>query len=466
MKTFGIEIPANHPMLASVVNNVDPQHGGHKIFGAKVSDPQPGDSAASWTWKNWEAIQDMLLSFRASLPLAQAADDVFFCPKWDVDALVTATILCEVAYSVYMGTGSQHFFRWGTSDDEKMADRIELVRKLDTGELGQQLGDHPALMGLARIASGDLPLEQKIGACRDWFMGQSNSVLDENAALAKAEVAEGLSDAVVTEYPHGVRLIETKTLGLPSRGRGAAQKLGFDKGAVAVVQFARDWKFSDGSVGTKFTITWKSATAIATSRMVLLNMIGQKEAGWGGPNSQQNSFIVGSPMTGSSGVDPKEVAEIVSGIIGGRAIACANCGGDGICCTMTQLYFPKCDHDVIGVTQPKTCTVCFPLQCVGCGWVGRASQLKPVAPDEIAILEMDARRLSDTNPDESDAGYQAEAELWRAKQGACPSCSRYMKIREREAVVARTCSHCGVATPRDNAGCYRCGLEEPEPPAS
>ena len=133
---------------------------------------------------------------------------------------------------------------------------------------------------------------------------------------------------------------------------------------------------------------------------------------------------------------------------------------------MTQLYFPKCDHDVIGVTQPKTCTVCFPLQCVGCGWVGRASQLKPVAPDEIAILEMDARRLSDTNPDESDAGYQAEAELWRAKQGACPSCSRYMKIREREAVVARTCSHCGVATPRDNAGCYRCGLEEPEPPAS
>lgn len=25
----------------------------------------------------------------------------------------------------------------------------------------------------------------------------------------------------------------------------------------------------------------------------------------------------------------------------------------------------------------------------------------------------------------------------------------------------RTCSHCGVATPRDNAGCYRCGLEEP-----
>ena len=208
--------------------------------------------------------------------------------------------------------------------------------------------------------------------------------------------------------------------------------MGFDKGAVAVVQFARDWKFSDGSVGTKFTITWKSATAIATSRMVLLNMIGQKEAGWGGPNSQQNSFIVGSPMTGSSGVDPKEVAEIVSGIIGGRAIACANCGGDGICCTMTQLYFPKCDHDVIGVTQPKTCTVCFPLQCVGCGWVGRASQLKPVAPDEIAILEMDARRLSDTNPDESDAGYQAEAELWRAKQGACPSCSRYMPRQTSE----------------------------------
>jgi hypothetical protein len=279
------------------------------------------------------------------------------------------------------------------------------------------------------------------------------------AALAKEEVEDGLSDAVVTEFPHGVVLIETKTMGMPSRGRGAAQKLGFDRGGVvAVVQFARDWNFADGTIGTKFTITWKGTS---TSRDVLLNMIGQKEAGWGGPYPQPNSFIIGSPMTGSSVVDPKEVAEIVSGIAGGRTVACANCGGDGVCCTMAQLYFPKCDHDVIGVTQPKTCAVCFPMQCTGCGWVGRLSQLKPVAPDEIAILEMDARRLSDVNPDESDAGYQAEVELWRAKQGACPSCSRYMKIREREAVAARTCSHCSTVTPRDNAQCYLCGLEEP-----
>ena len=316
MKTFGIEIPANHPMLATVVNNIDPQHGGHKIFWPKASDPQPGDCAASWTWKNWCHIQDAVMAFHVSFPLAQAADEFFLCPKWDVDALVTATILCEVAYSIYMGTGAEHFFYWGSSDDEKLSERIELVRKLDTGELGQQLGDHPQLMGLARVASGDLPLEQKIVVCRAWLMGQQNATLDENAVLAKSEVEDGLSDAVVTEFPHGVRLIETKTLGLPSRGRGAAQKLGFDKGAVAVVQFARDWTFSNGTVGTKFTITWKGDTT--TSRMILLNMIAQKEAGWGGPNPQPNSFIVGSPMTGSSGVVPEEVAEIASGILSGR----------------------------------------------------------------------------------------------------------------------------------------------------
>ena len=443
LSAIGIELPYEH-LEAGLIGNIDPQHGGHLFQG--VPKPTVGDCALSWTWDNRLAIHDLAMKTDLRLPAGNTAVDTFVCLKWDVDALATATLLCEIGYAVYMGTGTQHLFRWGDADDGKLGERVELIRKLDTGELGKQLGDHPQLMGLARIAAGDLPLEQKIDACRDWLMGQSNSTLEENAALAKAEVEDGLSDAIVTEYPHGVRLIETKTLGLPSRGRGAAQKLGFDKGAVAVVQFARDWQFPDGSSGTKFTITWKGGTT--TSRMVLLNMLGQKETGWGGPNPQQDSFIVGSPMPKSSSVDPREVAEIVSGILSGRAVACANCGGDGICCTMTQLYFPKCDHDVI-------------LQCTGCGWVGRLSQLKPVAPDEITILEMDARRLSDVNPDESDAGYQAEVELWRAKQGACPSCSRYMKIREREAVAARTCSHCSTVTPRDNAQCYLCGLEEP-----
>ena len=30
-----------------------------------------------------------------------------------------------------------------------------------------------------------------------------------------------------------------------------------------------------------------------------------------------------------------------------------------------------------------------------------------------------------------------------------------------EPVAARTCVHCDVVTPRDNAGCYRCGMEAP-----
>lgn len=455
---IGIEVPAEHMKIygGEVPHNVDPQHGGHVFSGAPA--PEVGDCAASWSWRHASVLQDLAIRGRFRPPMPIDADDVFLCPKWDVDALVTATILCEVAHSVYMGTGSEHFFYWGSSDDEKLSERVELVRKLDTGELGQQLGDHPQLMGLARVASGDLPLEQKISVCRDWLMGRSNSTIDENAALAKAEVEDGLSDAVVTEFPHGVRLIETKTLGLPSRGRGAAQKLGFDKGAVAVVQFARDWRFSNGTTGTKFTITWKGTT---TSRDVLLNMIGQKEAGWGGPNPQPNSFIVGSPMTGASVVDPKEVAEIVSDIAGGRAVACANCGGDGVCCTMTQLYFPKCAHDVVGATQPKTCVVCFPLQCTGCGWVGRASQLKPVEAREIEAREMDVRRLEYVPADESDLLSEATDHVFYARQGACPSCSRYMKIRKREDVATRTCSHCSTVTPRDNAQCYLCGLEEP-----
>lgn len=456
LSAIGIELPYEH-LEAGLIGNIDPQHGGHLFQG--VPKPTVGDCALSWTWNNRFVIHDLAMKTDLRLPAGNTAVDTFVCLKWDVDALATVTLLCEIGYAVYMGTGTQHLFWWGDADDGKLGERVELIRKLDTGELGKQLGDHPQLMGLARVASGYLPLEQKIDACRDWLMGRSNSTIDENAALAKAEVEDGLSDAVVTEFPHGVVLIETKTMGMPSRGRGAAQKLGFDRGGVvAVVQFARDWKFADGTIGTKFTITWKGTS---TSRDVLLNMIGQKEAGWGGPNPQPNSFIVGSPMTGSSVVDPKEVAEIVSGITGGRTVACANCGGDGVCCTMAQLYFPKCAHDVIGVTPPKTCSVCFPVQCTGCGWVGRLNQLKPVALDEIAILEMDARRLSDVNPDESDAGYQAEDELWHAKQGACPSCSRYMQIRKREDVPTRTCSHCSTATPRDNAQCYLCGLEEP-----
>lgn len=44
----------------------------------------------------------------------------------------------------------------------------------------------------------------------------------------------------------------------------------------------------------------------------------------GRADPQPNSFIIGSPMTGSSGVVPEEVAEIVSGILSGRT--CSRCG--------------------------------------------------------------------------------------------------------------------------------------------
>lgn len=79
----------------------------------------------------------------------------FYCPKWDVDAICAAALLVDIEYAVYMGTGSeQHFMHWGEGLDKKLKERVELVRKLDTGELGTHLGEHPQLTGLARGGGG------------------------------------------------------------------------------------------------------------------------------------------------------------------------------------------------------------------------------------------------------------------------------------------------------------------------
>lgn len=179
--TVGIEFPKGHARveLDQLSYNIDPQHGGHKMPCGDA--PLPTDCALSWVFRNAMAIHDQM--YRGDFPCTR---EEFACPKWDVDALLTAVVLAEICWAAYMGTGgSQHFFLWGDSPDKKLSERIELVRKLDTGELGQQLGDHPDLVGLARVAAGSRPLKEKIELGRDWLMGHQNDELTKETELAR-----------------------------------------------------------------------------------------------------------------------------------------------------------------------------------------------------------------------------------------------------------------------------------------
>lgn len=312
---FGIEIPAGHPLLALVGPNIDPQHGGHRMGG--IPEPEPNDCAATWTFRNaphlWEKIPH-LLPINGNDGSGQDLSTIV-CPKWDVDALVAATVLAEAAYAAYMGAGAQNFFFWGDSEDGLLAGRVELVQKLDSGEL--EVDNHPNLIGLARVASSDLPLGKKIEICRNWLLGKVDEVLEEHIEKALPEISEGLADAIVQEFPFGIVLIETRTLGKISRGRGASQKLGFSRGAgvVVVIQFSRDWQFENGKVGTKYTLTWRVGPHPTWTRTNFLIRIGYEEDGWGGTEPHLGSFIVGSPITEPSRVSPEDLVQIVSGLI-------------------------------------------------------------------------------------------------------------------------------------------------------
>lgn len=314
--TVGIEFPKNTVELDQLTYNIDPQHGGHKMPCGDA--PLPSDCALSWVFRNAMTIHDQM--YHGLFPWVVVSEDCvsLVCPKWDVDALLTAAVLAEIGNAAYMGTGgSQHFFRWGDSPDKKLTERIEMVRKLDTGELGQQLGDHPDIVGLARVAAGSRPLAEKIALGRDWLMGTQNDEIDKEVELARKEVEEGLSDAVVTWYGARLCVIRTKTLGQPSRGRSAAQKLGFDQGAHTVVQLSEDWTFQCGTQGTKYTITHKGHAPQLALRAAL-NRCEDPCGSWGGPIPQlgQESWILGSPIDRPSVVPPDVVVRKVCAVLG------------------------------------------------------------------------------------------------------------------------------------------------------
>lgn len=310
MDRIGIEFPAGSTELATLSINIDPQHGGHKFPAVDLNEilacdrhlvalpPIEGHCASSWAHAAHDAIYNLRVMRKLErLPLHGSGPE-FCCPKWDVDALCAATMLSEIEDCVYMGTGgSQHYFRWAEGIDGKLDQRIELVRKLDTGELGQQLGDHPELIGLARVAADpSRDLADKIRIARAWLTGLECPELRAEAQKAAQEVAEGLADAVTRPCGGGIVVIHTYTKGQPSRGRGAAQRLGFDRGYSTVIQFSEDWAFPSGEIGPKVTITHKGNLPQAE----LLRQIKQylPDEAWGGPTPQPSSWIVGSPQTG------------------------------------------------------------------------------------------------------------------------------------------------------------------------
>ncbi len=430
----GFEYPAGVAEIADLWLNIDPQHGGHK---SHIGDaPVSGDCAASWTMRNWEALHD---AFARHCPKVEG----FSSPKWDVDALVSATILSEVSYALYMSTGAQHFFMWGEGSDGKLKERIELVRRLDSGELGQQLGDHPELIGLARVASSDLALKKKINLCRLWLTGQPCAELKEQAALADIEVSDGISDAVVTKLGAGAVLIVTKTLGQPSRGRGAAQKLGFDEiGAETVIQLSSDWTFPDGQVGPKYTITHKGGVSQATVAMALSALEFSRGRGWkwGGPTPRPDSWILGSPMDLPSLLPPGLVIRGVMAAIGeaaaksylrvkadkvsrfrsfkeGAAWFESHWTWCGTSDHVSKVGLPEYHQGVWALLAKEQAA---PFMCF-CGWEGA----EPVVDaQEVAAREMDvSREESAPDRDDSDRLSEAVGFLAVAKSGRCPKCS-------------------------------------------
>lgn len=292
---IGIEVPKHSPLHQECTLVIDPQHGGHK-FPSDPRFPLPAlekHCATSWVHAAHIALHDMRHHGTFGGPLLiSEVETRFACPKWDVDAICAAALLLEVEFAVYMGTGgSQHYAHWGEGVDYKLSDRIELIRKLDCGELGVPLGDFPALQGLARVAADPArTLTNKIRLATDWLIGLECPELLEEAKKAQIEVDDGLSDAVVTDAGHGTVVIQTMTKGLPSRGRGAAGKFGV--GFQTVVQFCDDWNFPGGLPGRKFTVTHRGQVG----QGAFLANLARMEEGWGGPTPQPTSWIVGSPQ--------------------------------------------------------------------------------------------------------------------------------------------------------------------------
>jgi hypothetical protein len=430
----GFEYPGTAATTASMMEiehlwmNIDPQHGGHKSPYGDA--PVTGDCAASWTLRNWEALHDGF----AKNCCPKIGD--FASPKWDVDALVSATIVAEVIYALYMGTGSQHFFCWGEGSDGKLKERVELVRRLDSGELGQQLGDHPELIGLARVASSGDHVEYKIELCRGWLTGVPSQELTQQAALAQSEVDDGLSDAVVTDLGARALFIVTKTLGKPSRGRSVAQKLGFDRGLQTVIQMSADWTFPDGSIGPKYTITHKgladqSAIVRALNPVELRPASGTK---WGGPTPRPDSWILGSPMDRPSSIPPGVVIRAVMAALGEAAAkSYLQAKGEGALLDLgwfashwVGVGVANARYRPIGQTEYLQGAFAFlskpraVLFMCFCGWEG----IPVVDEREIVAREMDVNRESQA-PDRDDSDRLANAvdSLAAAVSGRCPKCS-------------------------------------------
>ena len=288
---IGIEVPKHSPLHQECTLVIDPQHGGHK-FPSDPRFPLPaldGHCAASWVHAAHHALHDMRLGGILP-PLLETGR--FCCPKWDVDAVCAAALLSEIEEAVYIGTGSsQHYLCWEKGSDGMLDQRVELLRKLDTGEGGGQVGDHPELMGLARVAADPTrSLADKIRLARNWLVGNECPELTEEEALARAEIEDGIADAVLTPCGGGIVVIETLTKGLPSRGRGAV-KLGLDRGFTTVVQVCEDWPFPGGGTGRKITVTHRGAL----KQREFLSVFAPAEE-WGGPTPQPKSWIVGSPQ--------------------------------------------------------------------------------------------------------------------------------------------------------------------------
>lgn len=283
---IGIEIPAGSPLLSEVQWNIDPQHGGHKMPDS-FPPPLPTESAALWTYRARTEIPFML----------EGAQVEFICPKLDVDALLALTM-----WTLRGGVGN--------SPDGRMVHRIELARRLDWGDMSS-LDIDPLLIGLGRIASDPaLPLSTKIHLAWTWLLGLPSEDIKTHTKLAILQLEEGFEDAKVLLCGAGLVLVETLTQGDPSRGKGIVGYL-FAQGASTVLQVSQDWAFPSG-VGRKFTLTHRGEMGVDRIR----RLVDPIEPGWGGPDPLGGSWILGSPQTHPSRVDPFDLVRRVESELG------------------------------------------------------------------------------------------------------------------------------------------------------
>lgn len=285
---IGIEIPAGSPLLSEVQWNIDPQHGGHKMPDSFPL-PLPGESAALWAYR-----------VRTEIPfMCEGSQVEFLCPKLDVDALLTLMV-----WTLRGGVRN--------SPDGKMAHRFELARRLDQGDRSS-LDIDPLLIGLGRVASDStLPQSTKIHLAWTWILGLPSEDLKTHTKLALQQLKKGFEDAKVLPCGAGLVLIETFTQADPSRGRGVAQQLGFDHGASTVLQITKDWAFPVGMKGTKFTLTHRGEMKFDRVK----RLIERLEPGWSGPEPQTDSWIIGSPQTSPSLVNPFDLVRRVESELG------------------------------------------------------------------------------------------------------------------------------------------------------